>query len=76
MEAVRRQAGQLWSSPNSHPDPAGEDCGWIYQERAKRKVPVIAVDAQELWMHVAGLVRQSVEETLGSLLGTEVGALR
>ncbi len=38
------------------------------KEREKKKVPVIAVDEQELRSHVSEVVRQSVEETLNGLL--------
>ncbi len=73
MEAAR-QAGQAWSSPDSHPDPAGESCGWIaIKERAKRKVPVIAVDGQELPTHVSGVVLQGVEETSDGLPEADAG---
>ena len=35
---------------------------------SKKKVPVIAVDEEELRTHVSEVVRQSVEETLNGLL--------
>ena len=45
------------------------------KEQGKKKVPVIAVDEQELRSHVSEVVRQSVEETLGGLLEAEADAL-
>jgi transposase-like protein len=45
------------------------------KEQGKKKVPVIAVDEQELRAHVSEVVRQSVEETLNGLLETEADAL-
>ena len=44
-------------------------------EDGKKKVPVIAVDEQELRSHVSEVVRQSVEETLNGLLEAEADAL-
>lgn len=41
----------------------------------KKKVPVIAVDEQELRAHVSEVVRASVEETLNGLLEAEADAL-
>jgi len=38
---------------------------------SKKKVPVIAVDEEELRTHVSEVVRQSVEETLNGLLDAE-----
>ena len=40
-----------------------------------KKVPVIAVDEQELRSHVSEVVRQSAEETLDGLLEAEANAL-
>ena len=45
------------------------------KEQGKKKVPVIAVDEQELRAHVSEVVRQSVEETLNGLLEAEADAL-
>lgn len=45
------------------------------KEQGKKKVPVIAVDEQELRSHVSEVVRQSVEETLNGLLEAEADAL-
>jgi transposase-like protein len=45
------------------------------KELEKKKVPVIAVDEQELRSHVSEVVRQSVEETLNGLLDAEAEAL-
>lgn len=45
------------------------------KEREKKKVPVIAVDEQELRSHVSEVVRQSVEETLNGLLEAEADTL-
>lgn len=45
------------------------------KEEGKKKVPVIAVDEQELRSHVSEVVRQSVEETLNGLLEAEADAL-
>jgi transposase-like protein len=45
------------------------------KEQGKKKVPVIAVDEQELRAHVSEVVRQSVEETLNGLLEAEAEAL-
>ena len=45
------------------------------KEREKKKVPVVAVDEQELRSHVSEVVRQSVEETLNGLLEAEADAL-
>ena len=45
------------------------------KEQEKKKVPVIAVDEQELRSHVSEVVRQSVEETLNGLLEAEADAL-
>ena len=44
-------------------------------EQEKRKVPVIEVDERQLRAHVSEVVRQSVEETLNSLLDAEADAL-
>lgn len=44
-------------------------------EDGKNKVPVIAVDEQELRSHVSEVVRQSVEKTLNGLLEAEADAL-
>ena len=41
----------------------------------KKKVPVIAVDEEELRTHVSEVVRQSVEETLNGLLDAEADTL-
>jgi len=41
----------------------------------KKKVPVIAVDEEELRSHVSEVVRQSVEETLNGLLDAEADTL-
>jgi len=41
----------------------------------KKKVPVIAVDEEELWTHVSEVVRQSVEETLNGLLDVDADTL-
>ncbi|SFW71121.1 Transposase, Mutator family, partial [Desulfovibrio desulfuricans] len=41
----------------------------------KNKVPVIAVDEEELRTHVSEVVRQSVEETLNGLLDAEADTL-
>ena len=41
----------------------------------KKKVPVIAVDEEELRTHVSEVVRQSVEETLNGLLDAEADSL-
>ena len=41
------------------------------RELAKKKVPVIEVDEGQLRSHVAEVVRQSVEDTLNSLLDAE-----
>lgn len=43
--------------------------------RSKKKVPVIAVDEEELRTHVSEVVRQSVEETLNGLLDAEADTL-
>lgn len=45
------------------------------KELGKKKVPVVAVDEQELRAHVSEVVRQSVEETLNGLLEAEADAL-
>lgn len=45
------------------------------KELEKKKVPVIAVDEQELRAHVSEVVRASVEETLNGLLEAEADAL-
>jgi transposase-like protein len=45
------------------------------KEQVKRKLPVIAVDEQQLREHVSEVVRQSVEETLNGLLEAEADAL-
>ena len=45
------------------------------KEHGKKKVPVIAVDEQELRTHVSEVVRQSVEETLNGLLDAEAEEL-
>lgn len=42
---------------------------------SKKKVPVIAVDEEELRTHVSEVVRQSVEETLNGLLDAEADTL-
>ena len=42
---------------------------------SKKKVPVIAVDEEELRSHVSEVVRQSVEETLNGLLDAEADTL-
>ena len=47
----------------------------VTKEQGKKKVPVIAVDEQELRAHVSEVVRQSVEETLNGLLEAEADAL-
>ena len=47
----------------------------VIKEQGKKKVPVIAVDEQELRAHVSEVVRQSVEETLNGLLDAEADAL-
>ena len=41
----------------------------------KKKVPVIAVDEEELRTHVSEVVRQCIEETLNGLLDAEADAL-
>ena len=41
----------------------------------KKKVPVIAVDEEELRTHVFEVVRRSVEETLNGLLDAEADSL-
>ncbi|WP_022655606.1 hypothetical protein [uncultured Desulfovibrio sp.] len=46
------------------------------KERAKRRIPVIVDDEQELRTHVSDVVRQSVEETPGGLPEADAGALR
>lgn len=45
------------------------------KEFGKKKVPVIAVDEQELRAHVSEVVLQSVEQTLNGLLEAEADAL-
>lgn len=45
------------------------------KDLAKKKVPVINVDEGQLRSHVAEVVRQSVEETLNSLLDAEADSL-
>ena len=42
----------------------------------KTKVPTITLDNTQLRDHVAGLVRQSVEDTLNALLDAEADRLR
>jgi transposase-like protein len=45
------------------------------RDAKKRKLPVLAVDEQELRSHVSEVVRNSVEETLNGLLDAEAEAL-
>jgi transposase-like protein len=47
----------------------------ISKESCGKKLPVIAVDDQQLRDHVSEVVRQSVEETLNGLLEAEADAL-
>ena len=47
----------------------------VAQENEKAISGAIKIDEKEIWTHLDGLVRQSVEDTLNALLNAEADAI-